>query len=228
MVRALRVGVPGGMVGGALMALWSMVAMWMTGLGFWTPLNLIAHTFYKSAPLDGTFSGLALLIGLGVHMTVASVFGVVITLLALWLPGRRSVVIAAGILFVAVVWPVMQWGVWYKLDEDAAEGFTDWIFAFAHLVFAVTAAGMASIGVADDENARRGRHAAGRTPPPVTPPPGSLFQPDRRQQSLWNDPPIRAVPSSRGGAWASGELGPGPGAIERRGGPTRGRPRRPE
>ena len=188
MVRALRVGVPGGMAGGALMALWSMIAMWMTGLGFWTPLNLIAHTFYKSAPLDGTFSALALLIGLAVHMTVASVFGVVITLLALWLPGRRSVVIAAGILFIAVVWPVMQWGVWYKLDEDAAEGFTDWIFAFAHLVFAVTAAGIASIGVVDDENARRGRHAAGRTPPQLTPPPGSLFQPDRRRQSLWNDP----------------------------------------
>jgi hypothetical protein len=182
MVRALRVGVPGGMAGGALMALWSMVAMWLTGLGFWTPLNLIAHTFYKSAPLNGTFSALALLVGLAVHMTVASVFGVVITLLALWLPGRRSVVIAAGILFVAVVWPVMQWGVWYKLDEDAAEGFTGWIFAFAHLVFAVTAAGIASIGVADDESARRGRHAAGRTPPQLTPPSGSLFQPTGRQQ----------------------------------------------
>jgi len=178
MVRALRIGVPGGMAGGVLMALWSMIAMWLTGLGFWTPLNLIAHTFYRSAPLNATFSAPALLVGLAVHMTVASVFGVAIALLAQRLPGRRSVVIAAGILFVAVVWPVMQWGVWYKLDEDAAEGFTDWIFAFAHLVFAVTAAGIASIGVADDENARRGRHAAGRVQP--QPAPGSLFQPDRR------------------------------------------------
>ena len=42
MVRALRVGVPSGMSAGAVMAVWSMVAMWIVGSGFWTPLNLIA------------------------------------------------------------------------------------------------------------------------------------------------------------------------------------------
>jgi hypothetical protein len=182
MLRALRVGVPSGIAGGAVMAMWSMVAMWVTGLGFWTPLNLIAHTFYRSAPLNATFSAPALLIGLAVHMTVASFFGTAIAVLALRLPGRRSVVIAAGILFVAVVWPVMQWGVWYKLDEEAAEGFTGWIFAFAHLVFAVTAAGIASIGVADDEASKRGRPAAGSPLPQPEPPPGSLFQPARDRE----------------------------------------------
>ena len=181
MVRALRVGVPGGIVAGAVMALWSMGAMWLTGSGFWTPLNLIAHTFYRSAPLNATFSVPALLIGLAVHMTVASVFGTAIALLAQRMPGARSLVIAGGILLVAVVWPVMQWGVWYKLDEVAAEGLNDWIFAIAHLLFGVTAAGMASISVADDDSARRGRHAAGRTPPQLSPPPGSLFQPERRR-----------------------------------------------
>jgi len=197
MLRALRIGVPGGMAGGALMALWSMIAMWLTGLGFWTPLNLIAHTFYRSAPLDGTFSAPALVIGLAVHMTVASAFGFAIALLAQRLPGRRSLVIAVGILFVAVVWPVMQWGVWYKLDEDAAEGFTGWIFAFAHLVFAVTAAGIASIGVADDEDARRGRHAAGHTRPQPSPAPGSLFQPASRQQHHLNGARQDALPYRR-------------------------------
>jgi hypothetical protein len=160
------------------MALWSMSAMWLTGSGFWTPLNLIAHTFYRSAPLDATFSLPALLIGLAVHMTVASFFGTAIALLAQRLPGARSLVIAGGILLVAVVWPVMQWGVWYKLDEVAAEGLNDWIFAIAHLLFGVTAAGMASISVADDDSARRGRHAAGRQPETY---PGSLFQPQRRR-----------------------------------------------
>jgi hypothetical protein len=168
---------------GAIMALWAMAAMWVTGSGLWTPLNLIAHTFYRSAPLNGTFSAPALVIGLAVHMTVASVFGIAIAVLALRWPGNRSLVIVGGILLVAVVWPVMQWGVWYKLDENAAEGFTDWIFAVAHLVFGITAAGLAAIAVADDETVRRGRHAAGRTPPkpPPGPAPGSLFQPrDRR------------------------------------------------
>ena len=175
MKQALRVGVPGGIVAGAVMALWSMAAMWVTGAGFLTPLNLIAHTFYRAAPLNATFSAPALVIGLAVHMTVASVFGVGIAALAQRLPGRRTLVIAGGILFVAVVWPFMQWGVWYKIDEVAAEGFTEWIFAIAHLIFGVFAAGLASIGIIEDEDSTRGRHAA------PAPAPGSLFQPARRR-----------------------------------------------
>jgi hypothetical protein len=164
------------------MAVSSMIAMWITGSGFWMPLNLIAHTFYKAAPLNATFSAPAVIIGLVVHMTVASVFGIAITALARWLRRARSLVIAGGILFIAVVWPVMQWGVWYKLDESAAEGFTEWIFAGAHLIFGIAAAGMAAIAIADDEITSRARHAAGRTPPqPAPAPPGSLFQPNRQR-----------------------------------------------
>src|SRR5215468_10611780 len=112
MMRAFRIGVPGGMAAGAVMALWSMAAMWVSGSGFWTPLNLIANTFYRSAPLNGTFSAPALVIGLGIHMAVASFFGTMIALLAQKMPGSRSLVIAGGILLVAVVWPLMQWEVW--------------------------------------------------------------------------------------------------------------------
>lgn len=180
MVRALRVGVPGGIAAGVVMALWSMGAMWLTGSGFFTPLNLVAHTFYRSAPLNATFSLPALLIGLTVHMTLASVFGTAIALLAQRLPGARSLVIAGGILLVAVVWPVMQWGVWYQIDEVAAQGLTDWIFAVAHLLFGVTAAGMAAIGIADADIARRGRHTGGHRSPSSLPP-GGLFQPQRRR-----------------------------------------------
>lgn len=185
MVRALRIGVPGGIAGGAVMAVWSMIAMWVTGAGFWTPLNLIAHTFYKSAPLDGTFSAPALLIGLAVHMTVASFFGTAIALIAQRLPGKRSLVIAAGILFIAVVWPVMQWGVWYQLDEVAAEWFPGWIFAVAHLMFGLTAAGFAAIGIEDSDIPKGGRHAAGRNLAQPAPAPGSLFQPNRRGDTQW-------------------------------------------
>jgi hypothetical protein len=181
MMRALRAGVPGGMAAGVVMAVWSMVAMWITGSGFWTPVNLIANTFYRAAPLNGTFSAPALVIGLAVHMTVASIFGVAIAVLVQLLPGARSLVIAGGILFIAVVWPVMQYGVWYSLDESAAEGATDWVFAVAHLIFGMVAASLAAVAIADDENVTRGRHAAGRTPLQPAPPPGSLFQPNRRR-----------------------------------------------
>lgn len=178
-VRALRIGVPSGMAAGVVMAVWSMIAMWIIGSGFWTPLNLVAHTFYRSAPLNGTFSAPALFIALVVHMTVASAFGTAIAVLAYRLPGTRSLVIAGGVLFVAVVWPVMQWGVWYNLDESAADGFNGWVFALAHLLFGMLAAGIASIGIADDETRRR-RRPAGHVLLQPDPPAGNLFRPARR------------------------------------------------
>jgi hypothetical protein len=198
MLRALRVGVLAGMAAGAVMAVWSMAAMWVTGSGFWLPLNLIAHTFYRSAPLDATFSAPALAIGLAVHMTVASIFGIAITGLAQRLRRPRLLVIVGGLLFAAVVWPVMQWGVWYSIDEPAAEGFKEWIFAGAHLIFGIAVAGFASIAVAGDEPVmrERGRHAAGRTPAQPFPrqqlspgdPPGASRQ-VRRSAVRWTGPP---------------------------------------
>jgi hypothetical protein len=178
MTRALRMGVLVGIAAGLVMAAWLTVVMWMTGAGFWIAMNLVAHTFYRSAPLTDTFSAPALVIGLAVHMTVAIIFGTAITALVQRLPGQRSLVIAGGILFVAVVWPVMQYGVWYSIDEQAAERVNDWVFAVAHLLFGLVAANIAAVGVADEDTVRPGRHAAGYVPQP-DPPPGSLFQPRR-------------------------------------------------
>jgi hypothetical protein len=47
-------------------------------------------------------------------------------------------------------------------------------------MFGVTAASFAALAIADDDISKRGRHAAGRTPRQAAPPPGSLFQPQRR------------------------------------------------
>jgi hypothetical protein len=179
MRRALRVGVPAGIIAGAVMAVWSMVAMWLTGSGAWTPLNLVAHTFYRSAPLNNTFSAPALAVGLAIHMTMAIIFGTAITALAQRLPGKRSLVIAGGILFIAAVWPVMQYGVWYSIDETAAEGFTGWVFAVAHLIFGLVAASIAAIGVDDEETGTRRRHAISTPESPSS----TVFQPSHRRTS---------------------------------------------
>jgi hypothetical protein len=181
MRRALRVGVPAGIIAGVVMAVWSMIAMWLTGSGAWTPLNLVAHTFYRSAPLNNTFSAPALAIGLAIHMTMAIIFGTAITALAQRLPGKRSLVIAGGILFVAVVWPIMQYGVWYSIDQTAAEGFTGWIFAIAHLIFGLVAASVAAIGVDDEETGMRRRHGMSTSQPGPTP--STVFQPGHRRTS---------------------------------------------
>lgn len=49
----IRAGVSG-TAGGIVMAIWSMAALLASGAGFWTPINLIAHTFWRGAPLDGS------------------------------------------------------------------------------------------------------------------------------------------------------------------------------
>lgn len=99
--RILRAGIAGGMAGGMVMAVFSMIMLWLAGSGFWTPLNLIAHTFWRSAPLDGRFSVPALGIGIAVHMTMAILFGTMIAAAAVRMPASRSLVIAAGMLSTA-------------------------------------------------------------------------------------------------------------------------------
>lgn len=158
----VRVGVAGGTLGGIAMALWSMVALWLTGGGFWTPLNLIAHTARRAAPLDARFSAPALVIGLVMHMMMAAIFGTLIALATWRLPGTRSLVIAGGMILAAVLWAVMQYGVWRMVDSAAARDFTPWIFAIAHLVFGMLAATAAAIMIPDELSAPAARGAHSR------------------------------------------------------------------
>jgi hypothetical protein len=144
-----RAGIAGGIAGGMVMAAFSMVTLWLTGGGFWTPLNLIAHTFWRSAPLDGRFSAAALVIGVAVHMTVAMLFGTLIAAAAARWPRSRSLVVAGGLFFVALVWPVMQYGIWRAIDAAAAQDFTPWVFAVGHLLFGMMAATFAAIAIPD-------------------------------------------------------------------------------
>ncbi len=153
----VRAGALAGLTGGAVMAMLSMVLMWLTGGGFWAPLNLIAHTFWRSAPLNGTFSAAALIIGLAIHMMMAAFFGLVIVLVARHLPGVRSIVVAVGLLLVGAVWPAMQYGLWRAIDPVAARDFTPWVLAIGHLMFGILAATIAAIGVPAAETAPRHR-----------------------------------------------------------------------
>lgn len=151
--RVIRVGIAGGVAGGLIMAVFAMVTMWLVGNGFWTPVNLIAHMIWRSAPLDGRFSLAAAVIGIVVHLLVAVLFATVIAVGAYRVPGSRSLVVAGGIAFTAVLWLVMQYGLWRALDAAAARNFTAWVFATAHLLFGVVAASVAAIAVPDADAA---------------------------------------------------------------------------
>lgn len=141
--KTLRWGAVAGMIGGAVMAMFSMIAMWLDGSGFWAPLNLIAHTAWSEAPLDATFSGAAVAIGLLIHMAVSMMVGATIALAFARVPLLRRTSITAslsGMMIGLVVWVVAQYVLWPLASEAAAQAFTPWIFAVAHAMFGVVTA----------------------------------------------------------------------------------------
>src|ERR1700742_3732840 len=154
MVRgALKAGAIGGIIGGVMMAVWLLIILWLTGTGFWTLLNMITNTVWRSAPLGSKFSRAAVIIGLIVHVLVSCRSGSLIVVAAWRLPGPPSLIIASGALFGPVIWLVMQFGIWHAVDPAAAQVITPWVFAVAHLIFGLLAAATAAI-VASDEKHR--------------------------------------------------------------------------
>lgn len=130
------------MVGGMAMAMWSMIVLWLAGTGFWSPLNLIAHTLWRSAPLGATFSVGALLLGLLLHMMMSMVRGMVLAVVAAkaGVLGRsRGSLALTGMVYGLIVWIVMQYVVWRIADPAAAEAFTPWVFAVAHVMYGIVA-----------------------------------------------------------------------------------------
>ncbi|AEA23552.1 hypothetical protein ATK30_4935 [Amycolatopsis echigonensis] len=140
--QALTRGALAGMAGGVVMAMWSMIVLLLTGSGFWTPLNLIAHTLWRSAPLDARFSIGGLVIGLVVHMMMSMVLGMVLAAVVgavKPLGGDQVRRAATGMVFGIVVWLVMQYAVWKAVDPAAAPLFTPWVFALGHLMYGAVA-----------------------------------------------------------------------------------------
>jgi uncharacterized OsmC-like protein len=156
---AVRAAVIGGVLGGVTMAVWLMFILWLTGIGFWTLLNLITNTVWRSAPLGDKFSVASLIIGLVVHVLMSLLFGSLIAVAAWWLPMSRSLVIAGGALFGPILWLVMQYGIWHAVDPAAAQVITPWVFAVAHLIFGVLAAATAAIVTSDEKTSARVREA---------------------------------------------------------------------
>jgi hypothetical protein len=138
--QLLRSGALGGMLGGAMMAMWSMIVLWLTGVGFWTPLNLIAHTLWRRAPLDATFSWGALLLGMVVHLMMATLLGMVFAVAAGRYPTSRATLLGAGAVYGVVVWLLMQYVIWPLVDAAAATAFTAWVFAVGHLLYGMVTA----------------------------------------------------------------------------------------
>ncbi len=127
-----------GAAGGMAMAMWSMIALAVTGDGFFAPVNLIAHSVWRDAPLDGGFNGSAFVLGIAIHMMVSMMLGVMIVVGAsrTSLSTPRTVAVAIGV-------PMMAWAgqlvAWKAIDSDARTLFTPWVLFVGHVMFAMVA-----------------------------------------------------------------------------------------
>lgn len=129
-----------GAAGGMVMAMWSMIALAATGDGFFAPVNFIAHSLWRGAPLDGGFNAAAFVLGIVIHMMVSMTLGVMIVIGA----SRRSIS-TTGAVAVSIGVPLAAWAgqlvAWNAIDPDARSLFTPWVLFVGHLMFAMVAAG---------------------------------------------------------------------------------------
>jgi hypothetical protein len=93
-------GLVGGALGGAAMAIPAAAFGLLSGYGIWYPINLVAATVMRgmqnmSRQQLSVFNPAALVVGLIIHLVVASTIGLLFALLLPTLPGR------------AVVWAVI-------------------------------------------------------------------------------------------------------------------------
>lgn len=155
--KTIKRGALAGMAGGVVMAMWAMIALWADGSGFWAPLNLLAHTLWRGAPLDGTFNGGAVVLGIVIHMTTSTMLGVVLAVILAQVGALRQNLagqLVTGMGFGLIVWVVAQFGIWRLIDEQAAPKFTPWAFAIGHAIF-----GLATVWTLYLTSAKTGRQA---------------------------------------------------------------------
>lgn len=97
-------GIIAGIIAGLVMAAFSMMYAAMVGVGFFTPLRLIAAALAGvTALIDG---GGILTLGVAIHMMASAVFGIIFAAL---LPRRTSggAAFGLGLVYGVVVWAVM-------------------------------------------------------------------------------------------------------------------------
>jgi hypothetical protein len=157
--NTIKRGAAAGMAGGAMMAMFAMLAMWLDGVtetGFWTPINLIAHTFWRGAPLDNEFSFGALVLGMILHMMMAMTLGAAVaTIVSRVGPLGKNLGsrVLTGVGFALMVWVVMEFIAWPLVDRAAAEAFTTWIFAVSHVIFGMVTAAVLYASIARRQSA---------------------------------------------------------------------------
>lgn len=130
----------GGLIGSIVMAMWAMMVSLFSGMGFWTPVQLIAATWMGSQAMMHVTVGV-ILTGLMTHMMMGIMLGIVLAgAFAVFRIPTGSSRLLWGIGYAIVVWIVNQYAVLPIVDPLMASHMPPWAFALAHMMFGVVAA----------------------------------------------------------------------------------------
>ncbi|HEX5542977.1 MAG TPA: hypothetical protein VFX60_15680 [Micromonospora sp.] len=143
-----------GLVGGLAFALFSMIWFGFGGDGFWRPLNLVAHTFWRGAPTSGAFHLGAAVLGLVVLAVVGVLVLAPFAVLAIGAGMSAPIAIVGASIYANVVWVIGHYLVWGKLDPVAAAEFSPGVAWIAHFVAGLVG-GIALVGLDFTDFARR-------------------------------------------------------------------------
>jgi hypothetical protein len=134
-----RVGITGGLVAGAVMAL--AMALWglLSGNGIWYPVNLIAATFLpelQTAPPEALaqFHLGGAVVGTLIHFTISAVLGLLFAILLPTLPGST-------VLWALIVGPLLWVGAQYAILPAVNPRMDELVhqttFVLAHLAYSL-------------------------------------------------------------------------------------------
>jgi hypothetical protein len=122
------------MAAGMMMGMLQMLVEAVSGHGFWAPLRYIASVFTRGADTDAGFSAGPVLVGLAGHMMISVILGTIFAIVV-WKLTRNPIVLAIlGMMWGALVYAFMWWGVTATIDPAMQLVNAQWFFV-SHLVF---------------------------------------------------------------------------------------------
>lgn len=154
MLNTLKRGAVAGAAGGAMMAMVAMITTAISGDGFWSPVNGIAHAAWSGAPLDGSFSAGAFALGILTHMAAAMMLGAGTAVLLTNIDKSTTKVMAA--VGVGIGAWLIQLSVWPTVDQAGADVVPQWVLLVGHLIFGM------NVGIVLAATPEHRRHRVGR------------------------------------------------------------------
>lgn len=127
------------MIGGLAFALFSMIWFGLGDKTAWYPLNLVAHTVWRDAPIDGEFHLGSAVLGLVTLAVVGALALAPFAAIALLVGMNVLVAIAAAVIYANIIWVIGHYLLWEALDPVAATRFTPGVAWSAHFVAGLAA-----------------------------------------------------------------------------------------